>query len=151
IYTRQTFLFFGSLLAYQRDHPGETVAYLKHNLSLFNEPIVVNIGNASAPTAHAILAYGYDANNIFFYDPNCPASNCAVARRGIVLVPYTAAGIGTYTGPSIGIGPVNLYAIINHPSFGGKDSFDQIANEADAGFVASANLSVTSPQQNDTI
>ena len=40
IYGQQQFLFFGSLLAYQRNHPDETVAYLKHNLSLFNEPIV---------------------------------------------------------------------------------------------------------------
>jgi uncharacterized protein YfaP (DUF2135 family) len=151
IYTQQTFLFFGSLLAYQRDHPDETVAYLKHNLSVFNEPIATNIGNASAPDRHTILAYGYDANNIFFYDPNCPAFNCPMSPVGMIKVPYSAAGIGTYTGPNIGIGPVNQYDIINHPSFGGKDSFDQIANEADAGFVASANLSVTSPQQNDTI
>jgi len=151
IYSQQTFLFFGSLLAYQRNHPDQTVALLKHNLSVFNDPIVTIIGNASSPTAHAILAFGYDANNIYFYDPNCPKGNCSTSANGIVAVPYTAAGIGTYTGPNIGIGPVNLYAIIGHPSFGGGDSFNQIANEADGGFAASANLTVTSPQQNATV
>ena len=66
IYSQTQFLFFGSLLAHQRNHPDETVAYLKHNLSVFNDPIVTVIGNASSPNAHVILAYGYDANNIYF-------------------------------------------------------------------------------------
>ena len=134
--------FFGGLLEYQRNHPDETVAYLKHNLSVFNDPIVTVVGPASSPGAHAILAYGYDANNIYFYDPNSP--------RSVIPVPYTAAGIGA-SPPLPGVGPVSVYAIINHPSFGGKDSFAQIAAEADGGFAASANLTVTSPQQNATV
>src|SRR5262245_46794388 len=39
---------------------------------------------------------------------------------------YTAAGIGAYPGATY-----TKYAVIGHPSFGGLDSFAQIAAEAD--------------------
>jgi uncharacterized protein YfaP (DUF2135 family) len=136
----------GNYLSLQRQLPLVTQRALRAELSIFHEPVVAYVNNAERTAPHAMLFYGYDANNFYFYDPNSPG----VAES----VSYSATGFGSYNGGMLDNGSpfiVISWAFIGNPSFGGPDSFAQIASEGDAGFQSSSNITVTNPMQNSMV
>jgi uncharacterized protein YfaP (DUF2135 family) len=124
----------------QRAHPDWTAFQLRAYLALLRVPFVVVAGTPSFFNAHAILIYGYDQNNFFIYDPNVPG------QTG--LLPYTVNGFGTYSAAGL---TFDRFAVIGRSSFGSTGNYTQLAAEADGGFLASTDLTVTSPQQNATV
>ncbi len=124
----------------QRAHPDWTVFWLRSYLTIFRVPFVVVAGFAASPNAHAILIYGYDASNFLIYDPNVPG------QTG--LLPYSAAGFGTYTGAGL---TFDRFAFIGRASFGATGNYTQLASEADGGFASSADLTITSPRSQATV
>jgi hypothetical protein len=123
-------------LAGQRAHPDWTSFWLRAYLSIFRVPMVLIVGNSTyGATAHAIVAYGYDANNIFIYDPNHPN------QKG--LLPYSINGFGTYDGWT-------LFSYIAFPSFGGANNFATLKTLADGGFAAGSGITITSPTPSST-
>jgi hypothetical protein len=128
-------------LAGQRAHPDWTSFWLRAYLSIFKVPMVLVVGNATnGATAHAIVAYGYDANNIFLYDPNVPN------QRG--LLPYSVNGFGSYTGGGY---TWTLFSYIAFPSFGGHNDFATLKTLADGAFASGSGITITAPTAGSTV
>jgi uncharacterized protein YfaP (DUF2135 family) len=124
-----------NFLLWQRTHPAVVQQWIRSYLAVFSVPFVAIIGDVANPIAgmHAVLIFKYDANNFYFYDPDTPGVTQSVS--------YDATGFGTYNN-------FNFFTAIGSPSFGGPETFAQIAAEGDNGFAASRNVTITSPQQN---
>lgn len=122
-------------LAGQRANPNWTSFWLRAFLAYTKVPLVLIVGNSGGASQHAIVAYGYDANNIFLYDPNHPN------QKG--LLPYSINGFGTYDGWTI-------FSYISTPSFGGANNFATLKTLADGGFQSGSGITITSPTAGST-
>jgi uncharacterized protein YfaP (DUF2135 family) len=122
---------------WQHNNPAIIQFALRAHLAAFRQPVVLSIGSSPGSYEHAIVAYGYNANNILVYDPNYPGQSRTI--------PYTASGFGTYDGT------YKAFAAIYSTSFSAPYAFDSLAQQADGGFTGATNLNVTSPTQGQVV
>jgi len=128
----------------QRNNQANAALLIRYWIATQNRPMVVIVGTAAAPCCpHAILATRYDADRIYFYDPNSPTTEQSV--------PYSAAGFGTYTNTGNASGAWTRFFAVGSPSFIGSDSFNRIRLDADGGFTSSQQITITAPAANSTV
>ena len=114
---------------------------MKYFLVSFNEPLILVM--TGAPGGHACVVYGWDATGFIFYDVNY---NSVVQN-----LPWTSAGgFGSYAGgfPAPGF---TVFSFVASPSLGRTEDFGSLTTDAEAGFVSSADISLTSPTPDQEI
>jgi hypothetical protein len=96
---------------------------------------------------HSVLFVAFDLQRFYYYDPNFPG-HPGDPQGGLHSVTYSdLTGIDPYPDD----GRFVLWTIFGSPSFGSGDSYAQILSEAQGGFAASQNITITNPKSNDNI
>ncbi len=108
---------------------------MKAYMSLLNRPLIFLAGKDGRP-GHAMVIYKYDADKLYFYDVNVVDAEQSI----------------TYNGTTFGVyGNYNSFGYAALASLGRTEDFAQLTTEAEAGFVSSQDITLTSPEQNEEI
>lgn len=108
---------------------------LKAYMVLLDEPLIMIMGVDGA-AKHAVVVYGYDETGFFIYDVN--------HQNQSFVVSFDGSSFGAYSS-------YNTFGYVSVASLGRSEDFEDLTQEAIAGFVHSENIEVSSPQEGATI
>lgn len=111
---------------------------MKIALFTTGQPQVMILGT-DGKARHADIVYGWNPSGFLIYEVNTSPG----ATRS-ATVPYSNESFGSY-------GPFNDYVQLAMPSFGRNEDFAGLTAQAEAGFTSSANINLTSPDEDEEV
>jgi uncharacterized protein YfaP (DUF2135 family) len=116
----------------------EIAARMKLALQRFNRPLVFMLGDGSL-VGHASVVYGWDPTGFLIYEVNT-----APGQPRTAVVPFGGVFFGAYDGWT-------SFNFLGTPSLGRNEDFGDLTAEAEAGFVGSTDIALTSPTQGQQV
>ena len=112
-------------------HPqADQLSMLKREIT--QAPVILLLSRPLAPLVHAVVAYGFDGDELLIYDPNFPGASQRTTSRGLV---YKACGNGNCTDYSV-------TGFDHYLSTGRRTDWESLTTYAVGGFERSNDLYV---------
>lgn len=112
-----------------------TARQMKAALAL-DHPLVLLLLTAKEDAAHASIVYGYDQTGFYFEDVNFPDQT--------QKLPFDGVSFGTY-------GIFSKFGYVAEPSLGTNEDFEGLIQQAEQGFTSSADITIASPADGESI
>jgi hypothetical protein len=121
-----------------------TAKLMKFYLTVFDQPLILIMGSALAPAAHASVLYGYNGSGFIFYDVNYMNASQSVSFDGTSFGTYNGSVFAGGVSPESGA-PYTIFTYDAQPSLGRTEDFAELEREAAANFISSQYITVNTP------